>query len=80
MNKNLAFLNFFLIDLQSWPKKVNQIKNNIACVVASHVFVFRLARPTSRCNPFPHVFGNRIKDWSFYPNFQAMLFIVAMLK
>lgn len=80
MNKNLAFLNFFLIELQSWLKKVNQIKNNIACVEASHVFVFRLALTTSRCNPFPHIFGNRKKDWSFYPNFHATLFIVTMLK
>ena len=47
-----------LIAFQSSPKKVNQIRNNVVCVVAHLVFVFCCALTTRRCNAFQHIFVN----------------------
>ena len=51
-------------------KKVNQIRNNVVCVVARLVFIFCCALTTGRCNAFQHIFG---------PLFQTMLFLVTMV-
>ena len=39
-------------------KKVNQIRNNLVCIVAPLVFLFCLALTTGRCNAFQHIFVN----------------------
>ena len=39
-------------------KEVNQIRNNVACVVARLVFVFCCVLTTGRCNAFQHIFVN----------------------
>ena len=39
-------------------KKVNQIRNNVVCVVARLVFVFCCALTTGRSNAFQHIFFN----------------------
>ena len=39
-------------------KEVNQIRNNVVCVVAHYVFLFCCALTTSRCNAFQHNFVN----------------------
>ena len=36
-------------------KKVNQIRNNVVCVIACLVFVFCCALTTGRCNAFQHI-------------------------
>ena len=50
---NLRFDLFLII-----AKKVNQIRNNVVCVVARLVFVFCCAFTMGRCNPFQHIFVN----------------------
>ena len=39
-------------------KEVNQIRNNVGCVVARLVFLFCCALTTGRCNAFQHNFVN----------------------
>ena len=39
-------------------KEVNQIRNNVVCVVARLVFLFYCALTTGRCNAFQHNFEN----------------------
>ena len=39
-------------------KKVNQIRNNVVCVVALLVFLFCCALTTGSCNAFQHNFVN----------------------
>ena len=41
---------------KSYQKKVNQIRNNVACVEARLVFLFSCALTTARCNAFQHNF------------------------
>ena len=53
------FISFFdpRFDLFSIiAKKVNQIRNNVVCVVARLVFVFCCALTTDCCNAFQHIF------------------------
>ena len=40
-------------------KEVNQIRNNVVCVVARLVFLFCCALTTGRCNAFQHNFVNQ---------------------
>ena len=39
-------------------KEVNQIRNNVVCVVARYVFLFCCALTMGRCNAFQHNFVN----------------------
>ena len=39
-------------------KEVNQIRNNVACVVARLIFVFCCALTAGRCNAFQHILVN----------------------
>ena len=50
---NLRFDLFLII-----AKEVNQIGNNVACVLACLVFVICCALITGRCNAFQHIFVN----------------------
>ena len=49
--------------------------NNLVCVVARLVFLFRCAVTTGRCNAFQRIFVNHI-----CPYFQTMLFLVTMMR
>ena len=50
---NLRFDLFLII-----TEEVNQIRNNVVCIVARLVFVFCCALTTGRCNAFQHIFVN----------------------
>ena len=50
---NLGFDLFLII-----TKEVNQIRNNVICVVVHLVFVFCCALTTGRCNVFQYIFVN----------------------
>ena len=50
MNISFFSLRFDLFSIIA--KKVNQIRNNVVCVVARLVFVFCSALATGRCNAF----------------------------
>ena len=78
MNISLFSLHFDLFLIIA--KEVNQIKNNIACAAAHLVFLFCCALTTVRCNAFQHVFVNQKKLEFYSPYFQAMLFLVTMIK
>ena len=39
-------------------REVNQIRNNVACVVARLIFVFCFALTAGRCNAFQHILVN----------------------
>ena len=39
-------------------KVINQIRNNVVCVVARLVFVFCCGLTTGHCNAFQHIFVN----------------------
>ena len=75
---NISFfsLRFYLFSIIA--KEVNQIRNNVVCVVARLVFLFCCAFTTSRCNAFQRFifpyYGN-----CNGPYFQTMLFLVTML-
>ena len=49
-------LSFDLVSIIA--KEVNQIRNNVVCVVARLVFLFYCALTTGRCNAFQHNFVN----------------------
>ena len=53
MNISFFSLRFDLFSIIA--KEVNQIRNNVVCVVARLVFVFCCALNTGRCNAFQHV-------------------------
>ena len=68
-NQFLVSANFFTIMIISFfglrfdlfsiiAKEVNQIRNNVVCVVARHVFLFCCALTTGHCNAFQHIFVN----------------------
>ena len=71
---NLRFNIFSII-----AKKVNQIRNNVVCVVARLVFVFCCALTTGRCNAFQHILVNQKKSEFYGPYFQTMLFLVTII-
>ena len=54
-------------------KEVNQIRNNVVCVVARLVFLFYCALTTSRCNAFQHNFENQKKSEFYGPYFQTVI-------
>ena len=64
---NLRFDLFSII-----AKEVNQIRNNVVCVVARLVFT------TGRYNVFQYIFVNSEKSQFYCPYFQTMLFLVTM--
>ena len=71
---NLRFNIFSII-----AKKVNQIRNNVVCVVARLVFVFCRALTTGCCNAFQHLLVNQKKSEFYGPYFQTMLFLVTII-
>ena len=48
-------------------------------MLSRHVFVFRCAFTTDRCNAFQHISGNQKKSELYDTNFQTMLFLVTTL-
>ena len=78
MNVSFFSLRFELVS--TIVKEVNQIRNNVACIVARLVFLFCYALSTGRCNAFQHIFVNQKKPEFYGPYFQTMLFLVTMLK
>ena len=54
MNISFFSLRFDLFSIIA--KEVNQIRNNVVCVVARLVFLFCCALTTGRCNAFQHNF------------------------
>ena len=57
MNISFFSLRFDLFSIIA--KEVNQIRNNVVCVVARLVFLFCCALTTGRCNAFQHNFVNQ---------------------
>ena len=55
---NISFFNLRFDLFSIIAKEVNQIRNNVVCVVAHLVFLFCCALTTSRCNAFQHDFVN----------------------
>ena len=54
-------VSFFSLRFDFFPiiaKEVNQMRNNVACVVARLVFLFHCAVTTGHCNAFQHNFVN----------------------
>ena len=52
---------FFSLRFNLFPiitKEVNQIRNNVDCIVARIVFLFCCALTTDRSNAFQHIFVN----------------------
>ena len=78
MNISFFSLRFDLFSIIA--KEVNQIRNNVVCVVARLVFLFCCALTTGRCNAFQHNFVNQKKSEFYGPYFQTMLFLVTMVK
>ena len=56
MNISLFSLRFDLFSVIT--KEVNQVKNNVVCIVACVVFLFCCVLSTGRCNAFQHIFVN----------------------
>ena len=54
MNISFSSLRFDLFSIIA--KEVNQIRNNVVCVVARLVFLFCCALTTGHCNAFQHNF------------------------
>ena len=78
MNISFFSLRFDLFSIIA--KEVNQIRNNVVCVVARLVFSFCCALTTGRCSAFHHNFANSKKSEFYGPYFQAMLFLVTMFE
>ena len=78
MNISFFSLRFDLFSII--VKEVNQIRNNVVCVVTRFVFLFCVALTTGRCNAFQHIFVNSTKSVFYGPYFQTMLFLVTMVK
>ena len=77
MNISFFSLRFDLFSIIA--KEVNQIRNNVVCVVARLIFLFCCALTRGRCNAFQHNFVNQKKSAFYGPYFQTMLFLVTML-
>ena len=54
-------------------KEVNQIRNNVVCVVARFVFMFCCALTMGHCNAFQHIFVNYNKSEFYGPYFQNVI-------
>ena len=52
---NISFFNLRFNLFSIIAKKVNQIRNNVVCVVAHLVFVFYCALTMRSCNAFQHI-------------------------
>ena len=61
-------------------KEVNQIRNNVVCVVARLVFLFCCALTTGCCKAFQHNFVIEKKSEFYSPYFQTMLFLVTLMQ
>ena len=55
---NISFFSLHFDLFSVIAKEVNQIRNNVVCVVARLVFLFCCALTTGRCNAFQHIFVN----------------------
>ena len=55
---NVSFFNLRFDLFSIIAKNVNQIRNNVVCVVARLVFMFCCALTTGRCSAFQHIFIN----------------------
>ena len=75
---NISSLHFDLFSIIAIA--VNQIGNNVVCVVARLFFFFCCALTTVRCNAFQHIFVNWKKSEFYGPYSQTMLFLVTMGK
>ena len=69
-NEYLFFQSAFFDLFSIIATEINQIRNNVVCVVAGLVFLFCCALTTGRCNAFQHNFVNVM----------TMLFLVTMVK
>ena len=78
MNISFFSLRFDLFSIIA--KKVNQIRNNVVCIAARLVFMFRCGLTMSRCNAFQHIFVYQKKSEFYGPYVQSMLFLVTMVK
>ena len=76
---NISFFSLRFDPFSIIAKEVNQVRNNVVCVVARLVFVFCCALTTDRCNAFQHIFVNQKKSEFYGPYFQTMLFLVTMV-
>ena len=71
-NINISFFNLRFDRFSIIAKKVNQIRNNVVCVVARLVFVFYCALTTGLCNAF-RSFTNKYKSEFYSPYFQTVI-------
>ena len=77
MNISFFSLRFDLFSIIA--KDVNQIRNNVVCLVARLVFLFCCALTMGRCSTFQHNFVDYKKSEFYGPYFQTMLFLVTMV-
>ena len=70
---NISFFNLRFELFSIIGKVVNQIRNNVVCVVARLVFVFCCALTTGHCNAFQHIFLNWMKSEFYSPYFQTVI-------
>ena len=70
---NISFFNLCFYLFSIIAKVVNQIRNNVVCVVARLVFVFCCALTTGLCNAFQHIFVNWKKSDFYSPYFQTVI-------
>ena len=76
---NISFLSLPFDLFSITFKEVNQIRNNVVCVVTCLVFLFCCALTTGRWNDFQHNFVYWKKSEFYGPYFQTMLFHVTMI-
>ena len=75
-NINIFFFKIcVVISFQSSPKKVNQIRNNVVCVVTRLNFVFWFALTAGCSNAFQHIFVNQ-KKWSFRAHISRLCYFL----
>ena len=67
--KNISFFNLRFDLFSIIAKEVNQIRNNVVCVVARLVFLFCCALTTGCCNAFQHIFPKSKEIGVFRPIF-----------
>ena len=70
---NIYFFNLHFDLFSIIAKEVNQIRNNVVCVVARFVFVFCCALTMGHCNAFQHIFVNYKKSEFYGPYFQNVI-------
>ena len=77
---NISFFSLRFDLFSIITKDVNQIRNNVVCVLARLVFLFCCALTMGCCNAFQHIFANWKKSEFYGPYLQTMLFPVTMAK